>query len=114
MTLAHHFCPFLRSLRHIFFFYLSHPTAENVTVDIVYQVGSWFILSWWICHDAAQCRFVLPMSYGFLILIASPLYAPIYMFQTRGWMGFWTIGLFIVTYTGIVLIFLVALTLMMV
>jgi hypothetical protein len=94
-------------------FCVLHPVAEIGMVDTIHQIGSWFILSWWICHDAAQCKFVLPMSYGFLILFAAPIYAPIYMFQTRGWMALQTLGLFIGTYAVLWMIYFIVTAQMM-
>lgn len=88
--------------------------AETGMVDAIYDLGSWFILSWWICHDAAQCKFVLPMSYGFLILFAAPIYAPVYLFQTRGWMALQTLGLFIGSYAVLLIISLILTAQMMV
>ena len=95
-------------------FCLLHPMAETGMVDAIYDLGSWFILSWWICHDAAQCKFVLPMSYGFLILFAAPIYAPVYLFQTRGWMALQTLGLFIGSYAVLLIISLILTAQMMV
>jgi hypothetical protein len=56
---------------------------------------------------------VLPMSYGFLILFAAPIYAPIYMFQTRGWMALQTLGLFIGTYAVLWMIYFIVTAQMM-
>jgi hypothetical protein len=85
-----------------------NPVAESGVIDVVFEVGSWFILSWWICRDAARCRFVLPMSYGFLILFLAPIYAPIYLFQTRGWMGLQTLALFVGAYVLILMVYIAA------
>ena len=71
------------------------------------------MFSWWICHDAAECRFVLPMSYGFLILFAPPIYGSVYLFQTRGRMGFVTIGLFVSTFILLFGIYIAAAAAMM-
>ena len=87
---------------------LVHISPEQTSADAIYVFGFWFIVSWWLWHDAKQNRFVLPMSYGFLILFVTPLYAPIYIFQTRGWMGFVTIGLYCFILFGISLLYLFA------
>jgi len=94
-------------------FCLINPTTESGVIDVVYQLGAWFMFSWWICHDAAECRFVLPMSYGFLILFAPPIYGSVYLFQTRGRMGFVTIGLFVSTFILLFGIYIAAAAAMM-
>ena len=87
------------------FFTIHDSPPEGTPIDAVYAVGFWLILSWWLWHDAKQNRFVLPMSYGFLILLAAPIYAPIYIFQTRGWMGFVTIGLYCLIFAAVILLY---------
>lgn len=49
-------------------------------------------------------KFTLPMSYGMLMLFFLPLFAPIYLFETRGLMAFVSIALYGISFICIVLI----------
>lgn len=80
-------------------FLVLHDFPDRTPVDGASVFGAWFILSWWLWHDARTNNFVLPMSYGFLVLLASPIYLPLYLFQTRGGMAFVTIGLYVLILT---------------
>jgi hypothetical protein len=85
-------------------FQVIHDFPENARADSTYTFGSWFLISWWLWHDAKQNKFVLPMSYGFLVLFAAPIYAPVYIFQTRGWLAFVTIGLYALIFLAIIVL----------
>lgn len=86
-------------------FYASHEPPEKTAADTIYTFGSSFIVSWWLWHDARMNRFALPMSYGFLVLFALPIYAPIYIFHTRGWMGLVTIVLYSLIFSVISILY---------
>lgn len=80
-------------------FLVFHDFPDNPRVEGTYRFGTCFILSWWLWHDARTLHFVLPMSYGFLVLFAAPVYAPIYLFQTRGLLAIVTIALYVLLLT---------------
>lgn len=73
--------------------------AQTVAVLITY-LG----ISWWLIDDARRMKFTLPMSYGMLMLFFLPLFAPIYLFETRGLMAFVSIALYGISFICIVLI----------
>lgn len=52
-------------------------------------------ISWWLVDDAQRMHFVLPMGYGMLLLFFTPIFAPIYLFQTRGPWAVVSIGLYL-------------------
>lgn len=62
--------------------------------DLFYTTATWVGVSWWLIEDARRHRFTLPMSYGLMFIFLSPIIFPIYILQTRKWMGFVTLGLY--------------------
>ena len=54
----------------------------------------------WVLSDARQRQRSLPYDYGSFVFFAWPLVVPIYLFSTRGWRAFATLGLFVVLYFG--------------
>lgn len=76
--------------------------------DLVYRIGSCWGLSWWLWDDARRNHFVLPMSYGLLFLMMTPVFAPLYLFETRGRMAFVTLALYGTILAAIVAIYMTA------
>lgn len=69
----------------------------------------WFILaffwglSWWFINDSREHGikwFDKYLDAGMLFYIGWIFLVPYYLFKTRGWKAFFTIGLFIVVYIG--------------
>jgi hypothetical protein len=52
----------------------------------------------WVLADARQRRRRLPYDFGSFVFFAWPLVVPIYLFSTRGWRAFATLGFFLLLY----------------
>jgi hypothetical protein len=69
------------------------------------NLASWFLSSCvalWVVADARKQRRELPYDFGTWVFFAWPFMAPIYLFYTRGWRGFATIGGFFLLYLAAV------------
>ena len=66
-------------------------------VEIVFGLLFGFLLATWVAADARRKK--QSMGYGFpsLVFVLWPIFAPIYLFQTRGVRAFLSIFLFVVT-----------------
>jgi hypothetical protein len=58
----------------------------------------------WVLSDARQHNHSLPYDFSFFVFFAWPLVVPIYLFSTRGWRAFATLGLFVLLYLAATLI----------
>ena len=52
----------------------------------------------WVLADARQHQRSLPYDFGSFVFFAWPLVVPIYLFSTRGWRAFATLGFFLLLY----------------
>ena len=52
----------------------------------------------WVLADARQRHRAVPYDFGTFVFIAWPLLVPIYLFSTRGWRAFATLGFFLLLY----------------
>jgi hypothetical protein len=58
----------------------------------------------WVLADARRRGRELPYDAGSFIYFAWPVFAPAYLFSTRGWRGFGVIGWFLLLYLGATLL----------
>ncbi len=58
----------------------------------------------WVLADARQRDRSLPYDFGSFVFFAWPLVVPIYLFSTRGWRAFATLGLFVLLYLAALLV----------
>ena len=82
------------------------PDRENI-LSFIFRVGLWLCCSWWLWIDAKINNFKLHSSYGFLFLIFTPIMLPVYIFQSRGWMGFVTLFLYVSIFFFILFTFII-------
>jgi len=68
------------------------PGASVVTVFNMLLFQS--VMGTWVMADARQRQIQLPFDFGFLASVAWPVVIPIYLFRTRHWQAFKTIGWF--------------------
>lgn len=68
---------------------------DQGTIEGLYGLSSWFILSWWLWHDARVCKLPLPMSWGFFFVFLVPIVGPFYIFYTRRWWGLVTLAIYL-------------------
>ncbi len=54
----------------------------------------------WLLADAQKRRLFVPYDFGTFVFMAWPVLAPIYLFSTRGWRAFATLGWFLLLYLG--------------
>ena len=52
----------------------------------------------WVITDAHRRDRHLPYDFGMFVFLALPVVVPVYLFSTRGWRGFATIGWFLLLY----------------
>ena len=52
----------------------------------------------WVITDARLRDRPLPYDFGMFVFLALPVVVPVYLFSTRGWRGFATIGWFLLLY----------------
>lgn len=75
----------------------THAAPIPPRVEIVFGLLFGFLLATWVAADARRRK--QSMGYGFpsLVFVLWPIFAPIYLFQTRGVRAFLSIFLFVVT-----------------
>jgi hypothetical protein len=56
------------------------------------------IMASWVLADARRRRQKLPYDFGSFVFFAWPVVVPIYLFATRGWRAFGTLGLYFLIY----------------
>lgn len=52
----------------------------------------------WVLADARQHHRAVPYDFGTFVFIAWPVLVPFYLFSTRGWPAFATLGWFLLLY----------------
>jgi len=62
---------------------------------------NYLLVSMWLMDDARRHRFSPPMSYGMMMILALFLFAPLYLFETRGWWAFQTIATYLIIWVGL-------------
>ena len=74
------------------------PEIAPLLANVVFYAS----IGLWVLIDAAHRGRSLPYDFGMFVLIAFPIVVPIYVFATRGWRGFATLGWFLLLYVAAV------------
>ncbi len=73
------------------------------TLDSWHVVALYWALSWWFINDSRRPDVHWSQDYmdmGLFIYVAGFFMIPYYLFKSRGWKAFYTIGLFLAIYIG--------------
>ena len=62
--------------------------------DLASRVACALVLALWVMRDAQQRRIRLCHDYGSFVFFLWPVVVPTYLFRTRGWRAFVTLGCF--------------------
>lgn len=80
----------------LFEVFLTYRGAEiSQSSNYLWTASFSFCVAWWIESDRKARAIPAPFEYQAFVFFLWPILAPYYLFQTRGWRGFWQgIGLF--------------------
>jgi len=65
--------------------------------DLLISLTFALLVAFWVALDARRRERGLGYGFPSLVFILWPVFAPIYLFQTRGVKAFWSLTLFVVT-----------------
>ncbi len=77
---------------------LDSPGGFHVTLAYLATLLFPGSIALWVLADARRRGHPLPYDAGSFIYFASPVFAPLYLFSTRGWRAFVTLGWFLLLY----------------
>lgn len=80
--------------------YLASEVEPPGAFTLLYLVGFFWIIGWWLVTDSRKRGFKWPFDLGLFLYIAWPLLMPYYLLKTRGAKGLLVILGFISVYVG--------------
>jgi hypothetical protein len=83
---------------------LGSPPGVAAFVEVLASMLFPSVVGLWLLADARQRHRSLPYDFGSFVFFAWMLVVPIYLFSTRGWRAFVTLGYFALLYLAAALV----------
>lgn len=77
---------------------IGFPNGAPAAAALLAKVFLASSIALWTLSDARHRQQQIPYDFGSFAFFAWPVLTPVYLFQTRGWRGFTTLGWFLLIY----------------